>query len=247
MYASSGAGAPAAASRTSTTDAAGLGSTGGRGASLIARAVSSHHERRQPRRQVPALHRAVVAEDRRRSERSARQGGQAQGRVRLAPPRDRGRALPGGRRTVADAAPRRQPRRRPRRVHRRAARRRALPACADRRGPRRPPRAEVHAEHRQRDERADGSEPRGDLTSTGSYRGRPTTATTAPTRRDTPSASPRGPCDTPKRATTSRSEGTTTTSCPRNPEAKNESRGMPQRRRRAAPSLEPRLVQNPAP
>src|SRR5258705_7139044 len=43
-------------------------------------------------------------------------------------------------------------------------------------------------------------------------------AITSLTRRDVPGMSSKGPCEMPKRATTSRSEGTTTMYCPKKPE-----------------------------
>src|SRR5262249_19099982 len=54
------------------------------------------HGEGQPRREVRPVHRAVAAQDRGRAERAAGQAGEVPGAVRLAPPRPRGRVVPGG-------------------------------------------------------------------------------------------------------------------------------------------------------
>ena len=55
---------------------------------------SGHARESEPGREALAVRRALEPEDRRRAERRLRQGRQVRGRVRLAPPRRRGRALP---------------------------------------------------------------------------------------------------------------------------------------------------------
>src|SRR5262245_14324074 len=112
----------------------------------------------EPRREAGAVQRAVEAEDRRRAERPAGEAGQVPGAVRLAPPRPRGRTIPGRQGPLPHGVPG------PARL------------AGGGRVPRRPPwggtpprrrgggarpavRAGLDAEHRQRAERADGRPP----------------------------------------------------------------------------------------
>src|SRR6185503_14122156 len=62
------------------------------------------HRKGEPGAGLRALLRALESEDRRRAERLPGQAGQAPGRVRVAPPRTRGRALPRGEGPPAHAA-----------------------------------------------------------------------------------------------------------------------------------------------
>src|SRR5206468_12425012 len=123
-----GAAAPAGAGRTIITDAAGRGSAGTAAVSGIIYLYSTGGDinaRGRPRRDVWPLRGRLVAEDRRRRQRDAREGREAARRVRLAPSRRGGRAVPGRGRPAAHAAARRRPRRRTGSVHHRAARGRA--------------------------------------------------------------------------------------------------------------------------
>src|SRR5512146_1531285 len=67
-------------------------------------AVNCRYAEDQPGRQVLSISGLLVAEDCRRAERQLCQAGEAPGRVRVASPRARGRAVPGGQRQVAHEA-----------------------------------------------------------------------------------------------------------------------------------------------